>query len=336
MPTSTVYCGVDLAAATLEVHCPFPGLPTNLPNTQPALTGWLKALLRRAGPQAAHLHLICEATGGCERALVAACELLGVALSVVNPRQVRDYARAKGRLAKTDRIDARVLTEFGRHFTPAVRVPLDSALQRLAELNKRRRDLLGQRTIEKNRTTRADLSVSCVADSFHESIAFLDQQLAKIEAALAQVVAECAVLRAKVAALSTVRGVGTVTATALLASLPELGQLSRAQAAALAGLAPSNRDSGQWRGQRHIAGGRADVRGALYMAALVASRHNPVIAAFYQRLRAAGKPAKLALTAAMRKLLAHLNSLLKHLPPTTPSSANSPNPLLRKSSPAGA
>jgi transposase len=183
MPTSTVYCGVDLAAATLEVHCPFPGLPTNLPNTQPALTGWLKALLRRAGPQAAHLHLICEATGGCERALVAACELLGVALSVVNPRQVRDYARAKGRLAKTDRIDARVLTEFGRHFTPAVRVPLDSALQRLASLNTRRRDLLGHRTIEKNRTTRADLSVSCVADSFHESIAFLDQQLAKIESA---------------------------------------------------------------------------------------------------------------------------------------------------------
>ena len=315
MPTPTVYYGVDLAAATLEIHGPFPGLPTAVANAKPALTRWLRLLVRRAGLQAPHLHLVCEATGGCERLLVAACQRLGVAISVVNPRQVRDFARAQGRLAKTDQIDARLLAEFGQHFAPAARVPLDPALARLALLNGRRRELLALRTAEKNRTTRADLSDPALAASYRALLATLDRQLVALEAALARTVASCAALRAKVTTLCAVRGLGVTTATALLATLPELGQLSKAQAAALAGLAPFNRDSGQWRGQRHIAGGRANVRSALYMAALVASRHNPVIAAFYQRLRAAGKPAKLALTAAMRKLLTHLNSLLKNLPP---------------------
>lgn len=303
-----VHVGADVAQSHIDLHGPIPGLPARIANAKPALTALLKTLRKRELP----VHILCEATGGCERLLVAACHAAGVAVSVLNPRQVRDFARARGQLAKTDQIDAGILCDYGRVFAPAPAAPLDATLQKLAAYSTRRRQLVALRAGEKNRLLRSD---PLLAASHRTIRRALDRQIAVLDAALARTVASCARLRSKLAALTAVKGVGVTTATALLASLPELGTLSKNQAASLAGLAPFNRDSGLFRGQRHIHGGRLPVRSSLFMAALVASRFNPVIAAFYSRLRSAGKPHKLALTASMRKLLIHLNSLLKNLPP---------------------
>ena len=288
--------------------------PPRIANTPVALTRWLKQLSK--SPQHAVIHFVCESTGGCERALVRACHQAGLAISVLNAQRVRQFAKAQGRLAKTDKIDARLLRQFGERLTPAADEPLEPLLAQLAVHSARRTQLIEMRTAEKNRARRAD---PVLAGSYRTIIAALNRQIASCEALLAQVVKSCARLRAKLAALAAVKGMGITSATALLAALPELGRLSKNQAAALAGLAPFNRDSGLLRGHRHIQGGRQPVRQALYMAALVASRHNPVIKTFYQRLRSNGKPPKVALTAAMRKLLIwHLNSLLKNpLPPAT-------------------
>ncbi|MDD5198653.1 MAG: transposase [Terrimicrobiaceae bacterium] len=301
MKAQIVHVGADVAQSHIDLHGEIAGLPARIANTKINLRRRLKILAGLGSVQ-----IVCEATGGCERALVAACHESGVPISVLNPRQVRDFARAKGQLAKTDKIDARILCEYGRAFQPAT--PLEPSLQKLAAYSARRRQLIALRTAEKNRTYRCD---PLLAASHRAVLHVLDRQIAAIDAALARTVASCARLRAKIAALTKVKGVGPISATALLAALPELGTLSKNQAAALAGLAPFNRDSGLFRGQRHIHGGRLPVRSALYMAALVASRYNPVIKAFYDRLRSAGKPPKLALTASMRKLLIHLNSLLK-------------------------
>jgi len=300
------YLGVDIAQDHLDLHGEILGLPTRIPNTQSAL----KKLLSRLRDQG-EVHLICEATGGCERLLVSACHQANIAISVLNPRQVRDFARAKGQLAKTDAIDARILCLFGRTFAPPPSQPLDPSQIKLAALTARRRQLLTLRTAENNRLLRAD---PLLASSYRSLLRTIDRQIKLIDAALARTVASCPRLHAKVSLLSTVKGLGPTSATALIASLPELGSLSKNQAAALAGLAPFNRDSGRFRGQRTILGGRLHVRSALYMPALVASQHNPVIKAFYLRLLSNGKPPKLALTASMRKLLIHLNSLLKYPP----------------------
>jgi len=302
------YLGADIAQNHLDLHGEIPGLPPRIANTKTALSKLLKQLLHQGG-----VHIICEATGGCERLLVAACHQAGLAISVLNPRQVRDFARAKGQLAKTDAIDARILCAFGRTFAPSPTRPLPSGLLKLAAFTARRQQLIAMRTAESNRLRRADPLLL----AFHRSLLrSLDKQLELIDAALARIVTSCPRLHAKITTLTKVKGMGPTSAIALIASLPELGSLSKNQAASLAGLAPFNRDSGLFRGQRHIHGGRINVRSALYMPALVASRHNPVISSFYLRLRSNGKPPKLALTASMRKLLIHLNSLLKH-PPLT-------------------
>jgi transposase len=303
MKEQIVHVGADVAQSHIDLHGEMAGLPARIANTKTGIRRLLETLAGRDRVQ-----ILCEATGGCERALVAACHQSGVAISVLNPRQVRDFARAKGQLAKTDKIDARILCQYGRAFHPAAATPLEPSLQKLAIYSARRRQLIALRTAEKNRTCRCD---PLLAASHRAILRALDKQIATIDAALARTVASCARLRSKIAALTTAKGMGPISATSLLAALPELGTLSRNQASALAGLAPFNRDSGLFRGQRHIHGGRLPVRSALYMPALVASRHNPVIKAFYDRLRSAGKPPKLALTAAMRKLLIHLNSLLK-------------------------
>lgn len=306
MKSSIVHLGADIAQGHLDLFGPLPGLPARIANDKKALSRLLKQLRAYPGVQ-----IICEATGGCERALVQACHQAGVAISVLNPRQVRDFARAQGRLAKTDRIDAKILAEFGATLRPKTTEPIAPALQKLAVYSARRRQLMAMRCAEKNRSHRAD---PALAASLRATISFLDRQIAALDQTMAALVASCAHLRAKLRALTAVQGLGPNSATSLLAALPELGSLSKAQAASLAGLAPFNRDSGLYRGQRHIHGGRTAVRDALYMPALVASRHNPVIKTFYSRLCAHGKPPKLALTAAMRKLLIHLNSILKHLP----------------------
>ncbi len=309
MHHEVVHVGADVAQSHIDLHGPVPGLPAKIPNSEDGFATLLEALFSAPGA-----HLVCEATGGCERSLVAACHGAGTPVSVLNPRRVRDFARARGRLAKTDRIDARILRDYGATLLPAATPPREPALQRLALLATRRRQLIGLRTAERNRSRRAD---PLLLPSHLAVVEALDGQIAAIDAAMAETAASCPLLRAKADALASVKGVGATTALALLAAMPELGTLSKAGAASLAGLAPFNRDSGTFRGQRHIHGGRTLARSALYMAALVASRHNPVISAFYQRLRSNGKPPKLALTAAMRKLLIHLNSILKNMPPVS-------------------
>jgi transposase len=233
---------------------------------------------------------------------------------VVNPRQVRDFARATGQQAKTDRLDAAVLALFAERVQPPIRALPDAATQALEALVARRRQLVEMLVAEQNRLAMArgrGKRARPITASIEQTIAFLTRQLATTDRALGTMIRTSPVWRERDDVLQSVPGIGPVVAHTLLATLPELGALNRRAIAKLAGVAPLNRDSGAWRGQRTIQGGRAHVRAAVYMAALVASRHNPVLRAFYHRLLAAGKPKKLALVACMRKLLAILNTMLR-------------------------
>lgn len=233
-------------------------------------------------------------------------------MAVVNPRQVRDFARATGKLAKTDAIDARVLALFAERVRPEPRRLPDEAGQALGALVTRRRQLLEMLTAEKNRLGSA---ARVLRKSIQRHIDWLNQELAKVDEDLGDMLRQSPLWREKDDLLRSVPGVGRVLSITLLAELPELGQLSAKQISALVGVAPLNRDSGTLRGRRSIWGGRAPVRAVLYMAALVATRYNPVIRAFYQRLLALGKAKKVALVACMRKLLIILNAILKHQTP---------------------
>ncbi len=253
--------------------------------------------------------IVLEATGGYERALVAELAAADLPVVVVNPRQVRDFARATGRLAKTDTIDARVLAEFGRAVKPPHR-PLRSEEQRaLQQQLSRRRQLVGMLTAEKNRLGQATDALVCktieaVSQTIQQQIEGLDDRLKKT-------IEQTPAWREKENLLKSVPGVGPQTALTLLIELPELGLCSRQEIAALVGVAPINRDSGKMRGRRTTWGGRASVRSALYMATLVAAHHNPVIRRHYQRLQQLGKKKKVALIACMRKLLCMLNAMLR-------------------------
>lgn len=305
MNPSPTYLGLDIAKLTLDLS-PHPTLPRRTyPNTPAGHRALLAALRRLPGP----VQILCEATGGYEHHLLAALHQAQVPVSLLNPRRVRDFARAKGLLAKTDRLDAAVLAEYGRLLAPRPTAPVPPTQQRLAQLVARRQALLAMLTQERHRAEHQhDPFVVKLARAL---VATLQRHLARLEAELAALQAADTRLTAQVQRLCTIQGVGQRTAWQLLAALPELGALQRGQAAALAGLAPYNHDSGPCRGQRHIAHGRALARTALYMAALVAARHNPVLRPLYQRLRAAGKPPKVALVALMRKLVELANLLLK-------------------------
>jgi transposase len=308
MLTPSVYLGADVSKQTIDLGCPGLTLPASIPN-RPA---GFKALLKVLGKSPGLIQVVCEATGPYHKALVAALHQAGLPVSVVNPRLPRDFARARGKLAKTDKIDALMLADYGRTMRPAPTPRPEAQMTLLDDLVTRRAQLVEDRAREKTRlqqTTRAETVASLKLHLRH-----LDGQIEKLLARIAEVVESTPALRAKVARLVQVQGVATLTASALLAALPELGTLSKNEVTALAGLAPFNRDSGAFRGTRSIRGGRFDVRIALYMAALSASRCNPVLKAVYRRLRAAGKAHKVALTAVMRKLLVYLNSLLKSLP----------------------
>jgi transposase len=233
----------------------------------------------------------------------------GLPVAVVNPRQVRDFARAMGQLAKTDALDAGLLAAFAQRVRPEPRPLPDEAAQLLESLLTRRRQLVEMLTAEKNRL---GFARGPVKRDITQHIRWLEKRLADVEGDLQDAVAASPLYQAKSDLLRSVPGVGPVTALTLLASLPELGQLSRHQIAALVGVAPMNRDSGTRRGKRLVWGGRAPVRAVLYMATLVGLKHNPVLRRFYDRLRAAGKPFKVAATACMRKLLTILNAMLKH------------------------
>ena len=310
-PPLVHYAGLDIAKATLDLH--LQGQHTRCAHDAPGCA----ALVARLQALAQPVHVVCEATGGWERPIVAALHAAGIAVSVVNPRQVRDFARGRGQRAKTDAIDAALLAAFGAANAPAPTSAPSAAQAELAAWVTRREQLQAMLAAEEARQVPG--LPKAVAKDLAASVARLARHLEKVRAQLAALLARDAVLATKAARLCSIKGVGPGTAATLLGHLPELGTLDRRQAAALAGLAPFADDSGPRKGPRHIAGGRASVRTALYMASLSASRANPVLKPFYQRLRAAGKPCKLALIAVARKLLGVLNTLLQN-PHFTPCS----------------
>lgn len=297
------FVGIDVSKLTLDLDC----LPVSAPRQFSNDAGGIDALvdlLKGSGAE----RIVLEATGGYETAVASALAAAKLPVVIVNPRQVRDFAKASGRLAKSDRLDAGLLALFGERMMPALRVLPDEAQRALADLLDRRSQMVVMRAQEKARLS----SVTPIArKSVQQHIVWLDKCIAKLDDALKQRLRTSPVWCEKVALLDSAPGVGQVTTFALLARLPELGQLNRQAIAALVGLAPYNDDSGTRRGARYIRGGRADVRCALYMATLSAIKHNPPIKAMYERLTAAGKPFKLAMTACMRKLLTILNAMLK-------------------------
>jgi transposase len=303
MKEEVVYVGVDVAKAHLDVA--WEQESWRLANDATGRKALVKRLIQIAGS----VQVICEASGGYERALIQALQGGGIKVSLVQASRVRQYARASGVWAKTDSIDAQVLCRFGQAIGPQATTAPKPHQEKLREVESQRRHLSRLLVAEQNR--RAQLTDKALLKLSQRLIDQVKKQIAQIDLLLQRVIEQSAELTSKAQKLTAVPGVGPRTAALLLAQMPELGELNRRQAAALAGLAPFNRDSGTARGKRAIFGGRRAVRCGLYMAALVATRHNPILAHFYQRLRSAGKPPKLALTATMRKLLIVLNSTLK-------------------------
>jgi transposase len=299
-----LFVGLDVAKDELVVHVE----PTRERWTTPNVTAAFGSLVLRLQQYAPTL-IVLEATGGYEIAVAASLGAAGLPVVIVNPRQVRAFAKATGQLAKTDRIDARILALFADRVRPAVRALTDEATQDLDAVLLRRRQLIEMLTAEKNRL---GLARKPIRKSLKAHIAYLEREVRMADSDLAAQVASSPLWRAKDDLLQSVPGIGPVVAHTLLAELPELGRLSRRQIAALVGVAPVACDSGALRGKRTIAGGRSAVRSALYMATLVATRRNGVIRRFYQHLVALGKPKKVALVACMRKLLVILNAMLRH------------------------
>jgi transposase len=300
---TTIYTGLDIAKLNLQLH--LAGRIHDLPNTAAGHRRLLKLLTARPD-----VHVVCEATGGYERDVVAALHAANVSVSVLNPARVRHFARATGQRAKTDHIDAAVLSAYGQALQPKPTAPRTEQEQQLAELVRRRVQVLEILVAQRQQAQR--LSLPALRRQAQSLVRRLERDLKRIEAQLQKLRTQAVTLDERVQKLEAITGVGAITALGVLAELPELGTLNRRQAAALTGLAPHPRESGQWHGRRSIGGGRAPVRRALYMAALVAAHSNRQLKEFYQRLRAAGKPAKVALTAVMRKLIVLMNHILKN------------------------
>ena len=302
-----IHVGLDVAKLTLQAD--LQGKELALANTPAGHRSLLVHLRRLQAKTGCSAHVVCEGTGGYERAVVAALQEAQVAASVHNAARVRAFARAQGRLAKTDALDAAVLSDFGAAMQPASDLPPTASEAALIALVVRRDQLKELVALEARRDEHhLHPGVKKEALLLQKQ---LDAHLERIEAQIKELLAASAEVKTRVERLTAVAGIGPVSAYTLLAYLPELGKLSRGAIAALAGVAPMNADSGPIRGQRHIRGGRAPARKALYMAALCATLHNPLIKTYYKALRVKGKPAKVALTAVMRKLLIHLNSLLR-------------------------
>ncbi len=305
-PTAS-YVGIDVSQDFLDVAQRPAGVRDRVPNDA---TGYTTLLARWA--DCPPVVVAVEATGGYEQGVVAALTAAQLPVAVLNPRQVRDFARATGQLAKTDRLDAAVLAHYAEALRPTPRRVPDAAQRELAALVGRRQDLIALRIAEQHRQRTVP---AALAASIAEHIAWLRAQLATVEAAIGAQIAAHPQWQADSALLQTMKGVGPIISATLVARLPELGQLTRQQIAKLVGVAPLARDSGKAHGKRRCAGGRADVRTALYLGALVATRFNPVIRAFYQRLRAAGKLPKVALVACAHKLLTILNAMRRDRTP---------------------
>lgn len=306
-----MYVGVDVSKAVLDVAAipdPEKAQFANEPRGVDELVRWIKSRTPEL--------IIIEATGGYENAIVAALGAAGLPVIVVNPRQVRDFAKAMGLLAKTDAIDARVLALFGERVRPELReLPSEAAIE-LEALLSRRRQILEMVQAERNRLEHAK---GAVRKDLQEHIRYLEKRMKKVETELDDRIRSSPMWKAKEALLRSVPGIGSVVSRTLIAELPELGRLTRHQIAALVGVAPFARDSGTLKGQRIIWGGRASVRAALYMAAVVGVQHNPALKRFYERLRGAAKPAKVALVACMRKMLCILNSMVRNNVPWDPA-----------------
>ena len=305
MKDITTFVGIDVAKKSLDVAT----LPEATPRTFSHDTKGRKELLNNL-PQPETCLVVIEATGGYERLLVAELLTAGHLVAVVNPRQVRDFAKALGILAKTDRIDAAVIARFGQQVTPRPLAEVHEKQGELDQLVTRRRQLVALRTAEKNRMGMAHSK--SVKRSLQLVIDTINKEMKRIEKNILALVESDDQWKGKSDIMNSVPGVGPVTTATLIAEFPELGKINRCQAAALAGLAPFNRDSGAFKGKRTISGGRRTVRNALYMAALSARKHNPVIRQFADRLENQGKAPKVILTACMRKLLVTLNTMLKN------------------------
>jgi len=303
MTNDLLYIGIDVSKHHLDVFFSTIGQFLRVSNDPEGIVGLRERLLKDK-PSLITL----EATGGFQMPAVIDLVTAGLPVAVVNARQVRRFAQALGKLAKTDKIDARTLSEFGQMVKPAVRPLPEEQTRELAALVERRRQLVSILAAEKNRLSACPKSIR---SDIEISIAFLKDRIALLDDDLSTRIKESPAWQEQSDLLQSVPGIGSVTATSLLASLPELGRLNRRQIANLVGVAPHCCDSGQWRGQRHIYGGRAKVRKTLYMGALVAIRYNQQIKAYYQKLKAAGKPSKVAIAACARKLLVILNALLK-------------------------
>lgn len=307
---SECWVGIDVAKAHVDVATWPPTERLRVHRDEDglnALTAWLHTRAPRL--------IVLEATGGLETPVVAARVAAGLPAAVINPRQARDFAKALGRLAKTDALDAAVLARFGQAIQPDPRPWKDAEIQELTALIQRRRQIVERLTTEKNRRACAHPRIK---PDLQATIAWLEQRLKDLDGDLQRRLRASPVWREQDDLLRSVPGIGPVTSATLLAALPELGTLDRRQISARVGVCPFNRDSGQSRGRRMIFGGRAGVRAVLSMATVTASRCNPVIHAFYPRLRTAGKPAKVALTACMRKMLTILNAILKAKTPWPP------------------
>lgn len=300
---SILHLGLDVAKLTLQLD--LAGQPYTLANDAKGHAQLLKLLRRHPGAQ-----VVCEATGGYEQPAVRVLHAAQIPVSIVEAGRVRHFAKAKGLRAKTDPIDAVVLSEYGRVLQPAATPAPTPQQGRLSELSTRRLQLLASLTAETNRAAHYT-DKQCVRQA-RQLRQTLEKQIAACDLALAEIIAADEILKAKAERLDAIPGVAAVTATTVLAELPELGQISDQAAAALVGVAPYNRDSGEQTGARHIAGGRSAVRRALYMATLSAVRHDAILKAFYTRLCAAGKKPKVALVACMRKLVVLMNRLLKN------------------------
>jgi transposase len=304
MTSSPLFVGIDVAKAALDIAL------------RPSDQLWqviyddahVEALVTQLSELSPTL-IVVEATGGLERTLVMALVVAGLPVVVINPRLARDFAKAIGRLAKTDRIDAQVLAHYGEAIRPSRRPLPDADTQQFRALVDRRRQLIDMMSAEQSRL---NTSPARIRDSIESHLTWLRQQVASLDDDLDRLLQASPLWRERDAILQSTPGVGPVLSRTLISQLPELGDLNRKEIAALVGVAPFNRDSGTWRGRRTIWGGRATVRAVLYMSTLVATRHNPVIREFYERLLAAGKATKVALTACMRKLLTILNAMVKN------------------------
>lgn len=311
---AAIVAGIDVAKNHLDIHLSATGENLRLPN-DPQGHQQLLTRLRGCLPQ----RVVLESTGGYEAALVGELHAAGLPVAVVNPRHVRDFARATGRLAKTDRIDAEILARFAQALRPALTPVPDEVTTRIRNLVRRRRQLLHIHQDEANHLEH--VTDRRILRSIGRVQKTVENQLREVDQQLGQVIASSPIWQRKVELLTTTPGIAATTAAALIAHLPELGRFNRRQVAAIVGVAPINRDSGTLRGKRMTGGGRAAVRKALFMPTLVAIRHNPALRAFYQRLLANGKAKMTAVVACMRKLLITLNAMLRENTPWRPSCA---------------